>query len=238
MSLIWSYGVLTVPSRAETLLPRTLASLAAGGFTAPRLFVDGARDARFESIQYSPYPITYRGENIRTFGNWVLALWELFLRNPHADRYALFEDDFVTYRNLKEYLDVLPFPSKAYLNLYLHPWNKSAIPIPPVTGLFRTSQKGYSAVALVFDRRGVSDLLSSQEICFKPRDPFPEWWKKHDGTISRAMTSKGYTEFSHYPSLVQHTGEVSVMGNAPCPLPEPTFLGEDFNALEFLNANR
>ena len=130
MSLIWSYGVLTVPSRAETLLPRTLASLAAGGFTAPRLFVDGARDARFESIQYSPYPITYRGENIRTFGNWVLALWELFLRNPHADRYALFEDDFVTYRNLKEYLDVLPFPSKAYLNLYLHPWNKSAIPIP------------------------------------------------------------------------------------------------------------
>src|SRR6185503_20920621 len=80
----WAYGVTTVPSRRETTLPRTLASLAAAGFASPRLRVDDVENDRL----YAP-------------GNWWLLLHELWIRSEGgADFYAIFQDDVIAAKGL------------------------------------------------------------------------------------------------------------------------------------------
>src|SRR5688572_13834079 len=100
MTVRWAYGVTTVPKRRRDLLPRTLGSLAAGGFAAPWLFVDGCDELpgwRAEFVAPGRAAgVTCRYPLVRAYANWGLALGELWLRDPHADRYAVFQDDFVT----------------------------------------------------------------------------------------------------------------------------------------------
>lgn len=95
MTVKWAYGVTTVPERLNDLLPRTLRSLASGGFELPRIFIDGLKEQDIPS-HLSAYEVTCRYPKVRTFGAWMLAALELFLREPHADRYATFQDE--TYR--------------------------------------------------------------------------------------------------------------------------------------------
>jgi len=95
----WSYGVTTVKQRLDDgTLERTLKSLALAGFDCPRLFLDGIKDVSpFEKFGLE---MTSRYPNVRRFGNWVLSMWELYLREPTATHYAIFQDDFVTYKGL------------------------------------------------------------------------------------------------------------------------------------------
>src|SRR3954465_7467772 len=88
----WAYGITTVPERRYDLLPRTIHSLARGGFDLPRLFIDGHEKSYHE---WDTLPQTIRYPAIRTMGNWLLGLWELYIREPAADRYAIFQDDCV-----------------------------------------------------------------------------------------------------------------------------------------------
>src|SRR5690348_4917848 len=108
MTTRWSYGVTTVLERRDNLLPRTLKSLAAGGFDKPRLFVDGCPAASY----YDGFglEVTIRNPRIRTHPHWVLSLLELFGRDPTADRFALFQDDLVCYKNLRDYLGGCRYP--------------------------------------------------------------------------------------------------------------------------------
>jgi hypothetical protein len=112
----WSCGVTTIPAGRPNLLPRTLASLRAAGFGPFRLFVDGDRDAASWEREFG-YDVTVRYPALRTFGNWILALAELLIRNPGADRYLVAQDDFVTCRNVRSYLERCPYPDRGYLNL-------------------------------------------------------------------------------------------------------------------------
>lgn len=238
-SMRWAYGVTTVPKRRNTLLPRTLESLRAGGFDKPRLFVDGDKDTLSWEAEFK-LDVTARYPNIRTFGNWVLSMWELYARNPDADRYALFQDDMVTYRNLRSYLERQNYPEKAYLNLYTFPRNMRCFPAIGQTGRrnqgwYMSNQRGLGAVGLVFSRTAVCTLLASLHMVLRPQDP-RRGWRAVDGGVVESMKKAGWREYVHNPSLVQHTGTVSSMGNGPHAHAE-NFLGEDFDALELLDAS-
>ena len=50
-----------------------------------------------------------------------LALCELWVRDPLADRYAIFQDDLTCVKNLRGYLDEMKWPVGGYLNLYTGP---------------------------------------------------------------------------------------------------------------------
>lgn len=239
----WAYGVTTVPERARDLLPQTLRSLVAAGFDQPRIFVDGSQlplasiDASLEQ--------TLRWPKIKTFGNWSLSLWELVIRHPEADRYAMFQDDFITYKNLRQYLDRTPYPERGYCNLYTFPSNQEIA--PDRVGWYearsmeegcgnvfhgKRQQLGRGAVALIFSKEAVVALLSEPHFVTKPLD-VSNPWKKVDGCIVTAMNKAGWREYVHNPSLVQHTGKNSTMDNAPHKL-ATSFRGEDFDALELL----
>jgi hypothetical protein len=227
--LLWAAGVTTCAARLDTLLPRTLASLAAGGFPAPRLFADGVGHARAAELEArTGRPVTARDPAVRTAGSWVLALYELYLREPAAARYAVFQDDVEVLANVRQYLERVPYPPKSYLNLITHLDSEAAVagrPVgwhegallrthPPQLHHGRPSQKGQGAVALVFDRAAVVELLSSRHLAARPRDT-QRGWRRIDGGVVESMNRAGWREMVHQPSLARHLGARSSIGNPP-----------------------
>lgn len=233
-SVQWEYGITTVPMRRNTTLPRTIESLKAAGFTTPRLFVDGCADA----VMYSELGLetTLRNPAVRTVGNWILTLWELYLRNPNADRFAIFQDDMVAYQNLRAYLDRCPYPDKGYLNLFTFASNEEVAPSKDYQGWYESNQYGRGAVALVFNREAVTTLLASSHMAAKPQDKM-KGYRSVDGAIITAYRNAGWKEYVHLPSLVQHIGDESSMGNGRH-APASTFRGEDFDAIGLLSYAR
>lgn len=222
----WAYGVTTVEARFRELLPRTLKSLAGAGFPEPRLFVDGA------ILPYGRYQVTLRSPAVKPFGNWLLALMELYIREPTADRYAIFQDDLVTYKNLRQYLERW-YPDNGYLNLFTSPANQSlAPPEPGRDRWFLSNQYGRGAVGLVFNRDAVVFLLTHSECILRPQNGH-NMHKSIDGAVILAMKSAGRREYVHTPSLVQHTGDVSTMESHP-QKPAEQFLGEEFDCVKWL----
>lgn len=235
--VVWSYGVTTVPSRRKSLLPLTLRSLREGGFPNPHLFVDGDPDGRGWEQEFG-LTVTCRSPRVRTHGNWVLSFYELFVREPNAQRFAVFQDDFVCYRNLRQYLEKCSYPERGYWNLYTFPENESTAPLAslgdrdPGVGFFPSNQKGRGAVALVFSREALLVLLAQEHMLHRPLDCH-RGWRAVDGGIVTAMGKAGWKEYVHYPSLVQHTGRESSMNN-PEHLQSRSFRGGGYDALDLL----
>lgn len=243
----WAYGVTTVPRRRADLLPATLDSLRAAGFDKPHLFVDGAtsRDATWYEDHFQ-LSVTSHYPALRVFSHWMLSAAELYARNPHAKRFAIFQDDIMVCRNLRAYLEDCPYPERGYLNLYTALENEEVIAGKPygwyeaadVPGRNkpkyhgRVGQGGKGALGLVFDRQTLTTLLGSQKIILRPRDV--DGWRRLDGAIVTALNTEGWREYIHNPSLVQHRGMVStILTKRPQPLAR-TFPGPDTDALQFL----
>ena len=252
MEITWAYGVTTVPERRETHLPATLASLRKAGFDNPRLFVDGDKDGGWYRSQGWENPLTCRYPRILAAGNWVLSIYELYIRQPDATYYALFQDDFLTYPNLRQYLETCSYHPRAYWNLYTAPSNQSTCPLMEdgrqKLGWYKSNQNGRGAVALVFNRETLATLLGSNHLAIRPQDPI-RGWRSIDGGILEALKKAGWLEHVHNPSLVLHTGKETTIdkhklsrGKNPdfhkitwSPhYDKSSFRGEDFDALHLL----
>lgn len=230
----WACGVTTVPRRLSKELPRTLASLAAAGFDAPRLFVDGASDPspwrRFSVGRPVDLEVTCREPAIGVVGNWMLSLLELYVRDPRAERYAIFQDDLVCVAGLKRYLSLCAWPEHAYFNLLSFPENESRAPANHV-GWHPSDQRGKGAVALVFDQEAVIELMTVRHYVEKPRGQRAR--ECIDGSVAESFRVTRRIEHVHMPSLVQHVGEASTLGHAGYP-PSQSFPGESFDACTLL----
>lgn len=244
--MIWSYGVTTVPQRFTKLLPNTLSYLSKGGFDAPHLFIDG--DVGISEIPIG-FSFTLRNPKVHTAGNWALSLAELYVRNPHADRYAIFQDDIICCKNLKQYLESWEMPAKGYLNLMTfldnegviwkktQGWHEAVLVNDPKERAKRM-QAGRSAMGLVFDREGVINLLSQRPLVerFQNKD---RGHKRIDGGIVKVMNDIGYREYVHNPSLLQHAGVVSTTHEHGTHMKKwtafaRTFPGSDFDAITLI----
>lgn len=193
--LNWSYAVTSVDTRDFRVLKATLDSLTSAGFPSPVLFMDGIDDSC----------------TLGAFGNWIRAAWGLYLRDPNADRYCIFQDDLEAVSNLRLILDASPIEDKQYLNLYSVDANSR-----DDVGWHPVKSKGQGALGLVFTNQGLRDVLTSDVVVNHPKDP--KIGKVDiDGTIAYALMQKDYVELSHSPSLLKHTGDVSTIGNAMHP---------------------
>ena len=227
----WIYGVTTVPARRRDLLPGTLASLGAAGFSLPVLFVDGPYDTLKRDCEFDN-SIVEREDPVRTFGNWALAIHELYIRDPFADRYAVFQDDILSCQNLRGYLDECNYPKHGYWNLYTCRDNEPVELTP--SGWHLSNQHGRGALGLVFDGAAMVKLLTSPIFVEHPRDK-ARGWRSIDGAVMDAMKSVGYQEWIHNPSLLQHTGAVSQTKRHNQPVAR-SFPGESTDARAFLAA--
>ena len=211
----WAVAVTTVEMRRYTTLPATLASLSGAGFKAPRLSVDGSKDLKGYEAQFG-LETSLRTTPLRAYGHWFLTLAELYFRYPTATHYAIFQDDLVCVSGLKTYLDRTAealFLEKGYLNLYTFPQNQ-AIGAAEKSGggWFKSNQMGRGAVGLVFGKHAAMTLLSSWSMVERAQDPH-RGHRCIDGGVVTALGAAGYSEFCHNPSLVQHTGDCSAIGN-------------------------
>lgn len=238
VKLEWAVGVTTVPQRICLLLPQTLESLRRGGFGSPRLFVDGCDDPA--KYRHFKLPCTFRYPKILAWGNWWLAINELYLRQPFADRYCIFQDDIVCVRNLRQYLEATEFPAGGYQNLIVYPSNFE----PDRRGWYkapsRGGTRGLGAQGLVFDRTAMMTLIGREfmPLTEKPcnREQPERRTKFVDGAVVSKLESFGIMEHVHGPSLIAHIGEVSAIGNSRQP-PTVGFPGQDFDGLSLLNVS-
>jgi len=226
MGIKWTYGITTVPERIRTTLGPTIQSLAEAGFDQPRLFIDGAKDV-MNHTEWS-LPITCRWPRVSIVKNWIMSATELLLREPSANRIAIFQDDIVICKNTRQYLESFSYPNQSYLNLYCPPEYEK---ITEEIGWFETTQKGRGAVALVFDRDTLLALISQTSLFNRVKSV--HGWKCIDGAIIDTFKKMNIKERAHRPSLVYHTGRMSTLRNSWRDLPA-TFPGKDFNALDLL----
>lgn len=226
-------GIITVPERRHVTLPRTLASLAAAGFDNPRLFIDGAEsDAAYCDLGL---PTSTRFPRMRVAGNWTLSLMELYLREPNADYFAMFQDDCIACRGLREYVQKCRWPGKGYLNLYTVERNAKRLPRGQ-TGWHESDQRGRGAVGLVFNRESVTKLLANDFLVCRIQDQH-RGWRLIDGGVVTAMKNAGFKEYVHSPSLVDHIGQESTWKgdiSKQWYSKAADFPGEDFDATTFL----
>lgn len=234
MKTTWSYGVTTVPQRTSTLLPPTLDNLRLSGFPQPRLFVDGAIGDNYVSLREKDRALesTYHFPSLGCYGNWILALWELYIREPLADRYALFQDDIAVCKGLRSYLEKQSHPTDAYLNLYTAKTNECPERDSEgraKVGWFKAKRLGEGALALVFNNSQVRQLLQSPNMIQKPQDAI-RGKRNVDGAIWTAFNHLHIRELVHFPSLVNHMGmNASTLGNISRPI-STSFPGTDFDA--------
>ena len=201
----------TVPERAGDLLPRTLASLAAAGFDQPLVSLDDR--------------IPRRGN----FANWWLCALEVYLRDRHADMYAVFEDDVIMSLGAREYLErTCREGSRGYYNLYTSSENERRVK-SDFTGWFMSTQGGLGALGLVFCADLFKRLLTDSRMIQHSLHP-ERGMRKVDGAISICMSHQVVLEWCHQPSIVEHTGgHASMIGNTGIYSPSSTFRGEQFD---------
>lgn len=232
----WASLVTTVPERRKTFLPTTLRSLHLAGFSDPTIYVDGDKGPWTDVEEY--YKVVYREERIRPYGHWLLAVLETMIRNPEAQYYLVAQDDFVTYKNLRQYLEHCiqrrQYPNHGYWNLYSFPENENLVPkrkdtSEPISGWHFSNQCGKGAVCLVFSRATLSTILATRFLIHKPIGVAHRAYRNIDGAVVEAVHQTGGKEWVHYPSLVQHIGEVSSMGQQTYPLSD-SFRGESYDA--------
>lgn len=165
---VWAVGITTVPSRMDSLLPQTVDSVRDAGFCCPWLFVDGPCDPTAYG-KFRIAGVTFRTKAIRVHGNWILGLYELYIRNPIAKRYLLCQDDIQMCKGVRQYLDAVPWPPNAYLNLFTYPGNQEMCKTAP--GWYESNQRGKGALALAFTRRAVLMLLHADHMLMRPMPP-------------------------------------------------------------------
>jgi hypothetical protein len=247
--MFWSLGITTVPERFHSTLPRTIESLRRAGFERPRLFIDGAgpQTVQWYEDEYG-LPISARNPRIGLAANWCLSAVELYLYAPLADRYVIFQDDVIACSNLRQYLESAPFPDHAYLNLFTFldndrlasscsiGWSEASELATASSQVFhgKRQQTGRGALALVFDRPGLTTLFGQPHLINRPQSG-RSGTVKIDGGIVESMNRAGYREYIHNPSLVSHTGYKSTKIGARWKKNANTFPGEQFDALSLLS---
>lgn len=225
----WAIGVTTVPERACVSLPITLESLERGGFTSLRLFVDGSEDS--SRYRHFGLEVTCRWPKVRGFGNWWLGLWELYIRQPRADLYAMFQDDILCCRNVKQYLETKPLPANGYGSMCLYPQNYRTQ--NPRNQWVLATGNGLGAQGLLFTRDGMLALIGAKNNNILHKPSHSNGHQNIDGAIVDTLSDAGWKEYVHAPSLICHIGEESVM-NHPRQPDTAEFLGEDFDAMSLL----
>ena len=203
----WAIGVTTAP-RNQATLDDCLASLAAAGWSQPRLFVDGDVSLSAASAKLSA---THRSPQIGAWPNYYLALAELVMRSPHADAYLIVQDDAVFFKHplLRSYVESVLWPgnraglvslfcSRAYTRP-THGWHELDEPL--VWGAQAIIFSHFAALAILADEKNVQHRLL----------PGEDGLAKIDVAIGEWAFRTGTPVYIPTPSLVQHFGHVSAL---------------------------
>ena len=203
----WAVAVTTAPRRVSTLAT-TLDSLAAAGWEDPHLFAEpGTRiPKRFRGLE-----TIRRRQQMGAWGNWLLALTEIYLSDPHAGAYFLCQDDVVYPRGLREYLEANLWPADRLGVVSLHTPSHHAN--EDVVGFFprEVGWGAWGAMGFVFPNASVRALLRDPQVMSHRYRGMGNGMQNVDSVVGDWCKRKGLPFYLHSPSLSQHTGEKSTL---------------------------
>lgn len=146
--------------------------------------------------------------------------------------YAIFEDDLIISRGAAAYLERTTTQPDSYFNLYTSLSNQRRFSNGS-TGWTLSNQRGQGAVGLVFRRDVFLKLLSEPAMLKHAMNP-DAGRGNVDGMVITALGKHTVIEYVHSPSIVQHMGDVSVMGHGTFPK-ATSFRGEEFDLMTLPN---
>lgn len=207
----WSVAVTTAPRR-QTTLERCLASLAAAGWSQPRIIVDGEVEI---PPAWNHLPVTRRIPQIGAWPSYYLTLVELLMRDPAAEAFLIVQDDVVFFEHpgLRRYLESILWPDRRSGIVSLFCSREYASDRP---GWYALDQPLiWGAQALVFSREAAIGFLSDPEVV---RHRFAEGdlgLARIDLLVGRWAYETDTPVHLCSPSLAQHIGHVSAIWNEP-----------------------
>lgn len=201
----WAVGVTTSPRQNPTL-QACLESLTRAGWSDIHLFLDG-------TVRVPPtfkhLTTTWREQPLGACPAWLLSLAELVATHPHADAYAMFQDDVLVHHgdSLREYLERVLWPNQqtGLVSLY-----NPGVSSSQGWQLLPTSWD-WGTLAVIFSPSTLRAFLSDTVVLRRalPMEPgqhlpIPELLREW---IHRRCMNVSVP----YPSLVQHIGTASTI---------------------------
>lgn len=198
----WAVGVTTAPREHKTII-KTIKSLESAGWDNGTIFSEpGSYIDLGDKWEY-----VHRSRKTGIFGNWMLGLYELFIRNIDADAYFMIQDDIVLAPESREYLEKsLWFTDKPHLISLFGP---NAIDKNPSNGWRSTTNYHGGPNSIIMSHETVQEILSSIV-------PLQFYGIRHtqnssfdDLGIFLLMNKKGWPTFYPKPSIGDHIGHQS-----------------------------
>ncbi|MGE5155111.1 MAG: hypothetical protein ACM3ST_13985 [Bdellovibrio bacteriovorus] len=210
--------------RSPPTVWRTIASLRRAGLlvgagTPLHFFVDGPF-AELERLA-GHGRLTWHGQPVGGWPNFLLAATELHLREPDAAHYLLVEDDVVFCRDIGAYLD-LQRSGLDVASLYTSAQVEQRIR-GRGAGFTRLNPGWHvssGALALLFSNARLEQFLASDFVRGYRRRPPTDLDPRHfrrdglhhtDCVVGRFAAEAGCGIQYHWPSLAQHIGQASYM---------------------------
>ncbi|MFT4548147.1 MAG: hypothetical protein ACI8XO_003406 [Verrucomicrobiales bacterium] len=233
----WSAGIVTAP-RARWTLGRTLRSMKNAGWSSPQVFAEpGSRmPARFPDSR-----LTQRARKLGAWPNYVLAMTEMMMVDPHADAYLLCEDDVVFSKGLRRYLERTLWPENrlGVVSLYTPSHEE---PERKKSGFFKLGKHwSWGSLAYVFPNAAARLFVGYPRV-INHRSRGPNKGEiDTDVIVGSWCIEAGVSFWLHTPSLSQHIGETSTIWGGQ-PMDErrcaATFPGEEKDISAVMRARR
>jgi len=96
----WAVGVVTAPRKISTIT-KTIKALEKAGWENGIIFAE----PNSYIYQNNNWEYVHRSKRLGIFGNWMLGLYELFIRNIDADAFFMIQDDILVPPNTRNYLE-------------------------------------------------------------------------------------------------------------------------------------
>ncbi len=193
---LWAVGVQTC-NRSENYLDHSLQQISLAGWDKLNIFADVSTNISV------PFPVSYRPYQFGDWSNWICGLFELYILNPKANYFLMFEDDITCCSNLKIYLEwAIPRLGEfGCLSLYTPDVYRKE-------GWHDESDAAWSLVgaqAILFTRKSLKRFLSNEKII-----NYSETSNVAKDCAIGIWAFKQEKVLYHTPSLVNHCGKVSM----------------------------
>lgn len=196
-------------------LGNTLTSIVEAGFIHPEVFYDGA-DKFVDPYLMCQYDFHTTTRKLGPYGNWLRAMKYLVNMEPQAQWYAIFQDDIVVAKNthdwfLEEFPKLCVDEYLGCVSLYTSKVNQQ-----PLSGWYTLEDcpqngkdsplwaRAQGACAMVMPRLAAIEFLKRRVRIGSRNGP--------ELRVAEFCVDSGIKYYTHTPSLVEHTGKVSSIG--------------------------
>ncbi len=203
----WAVGITTAPRRKPNL-GEMLQSLFKAGWETPTVFAEPESDL---SQVPSSIEVCQRTRTLGAWPNFLLALTELVLREPHADAYFMCQDDAVFCLGLRDYLEQELWPDKRVGVVSLHTPSHQAH--ENRVGFFPkdVGWGAWGAMAFIFPNSSARAFLRDPAVINHRNRGMGEGLKNVDSVVGNWCRSTQIPFYLHSPSLCEHIGETTTL---------------------------